>query len=102
MLTEPYNLKAIIPKKLEETIKFNVVAKFTNKITKYSELISNSKKTSAVNSKASLLSKTLTHDQQMSTSDKRNMTTRRSKLFHTYKTQVQVKKEVHAKKYERE
>ena len=33
----------------------------------------------------------------MSTSDKRNMTTIRPNLFHTYKVQVQVKREVHMK-----
>jgi hypothetical protein len=45
MLTEPFNLRAIIPKKVGGgTISINVVAEFTNKINKYSELISNSKK----------------------------------------------------------
>ena len=97
MLTEPFNLRAIIPKKVEGAISINAVAKFTNKITKYSELISNSKKMSAENSISSLLSKTLHHDQQMSTSDKRNMTAIRPNLFHTYKVQVQVKREVHMK-----
>ncbi len=33
----------------------------------------------------------------MSTSDKRNMTTIRPNLFHTYKVQEQVKREVHMK-----
>ncbi len=64
MLTEPFNLRAIIPKKV---------------------------------SILSLLSKTLHHDQQMSTSNKRNMTTIRPYLFHTHKVQVQVKREVHMK-----
>ncbi len=50
MLTEPFNLRAFIPKKVEGAISINAVAEFTNKITKYSELISNSKKTSAENS----------------------------------------------------
>jgi hypothetical protein len=44
MLTKQFNLKAIIPKKVEETISINAVENFTKKITKYSELISNSKK----------------------------------------------------------
>ncbi len=66
----------------------NAVAEFTKKITNYSELISNSKKTSAANSILSLLSKTLHHDQQISTSDKRNSTTIRSNLFHKYEVQV--------------
>jgi hypothetical protein len=97
MLTEPFNLRVIIPKKVEGAISINAVAKFTNEITKYSELISNSKKTSAENRTSSLLSKTLHHDQQMSTLDKHNMTTIRPNLFHTYKFQVQVKREVHMK-----
>ena len=71
MLTEPFNLRAIIPKKVEGAISINAVAEYTKKITKYSELISNSKETSAENSILSLLSKSLHYDQQMSTSDKR-------------------------------
>jgi hypothetical protein len=100
MLTEPFNLRAIIPKKVEGAISINAVAEFTNKFTKYSELISNSKKMSAENSISSLLSKTLHNDQQMSTLDEHNMTTIRPNLFYTYKVQVQVKREVHMKKYE--
>jgi hypothetical protein len=97
MLTEPFNLRAIILKKVEGTISINAVAEFTNKSTKYSEIISNSKRTSAENSTSSLLSKALHHDQQMSTLDKCNMTTIRPNLFHTYKVLVQVKREVHMK-----
>ena len=98
MLSEPFNLKAIIPKKVVGvTISLNAVAKFTKKITKYSEIISNSKKTSAVNSTSSLLSKTLQNDQQMSTPEDRNMTTIRPVLHHTYKIQGQIKKDVHKK-----
>jgi hypothetical protein len=73
MLTEPFNLRVIIPKKVEGAISINAVAEFTNKITKYSELISNSKQISEENSILSLLSKTLHHDQQISTLDERNI-----------------------------
>jgi len=98
MLSEPFNLKAIIPKKVVGvTISLNAVAKFTKKITKYSEIISNSKKTSAVNSTSSLLSKTLQNDQQMSTPEDRNTTTIGPVLHHTYKIQGQIKKDVHKK-----
>jgi hypothetical protein len=97
MLTEQFNIKAIIPKKVEGAISINAVENFTKKITKYSELISNSKKMSAENSILSILSKTLHHDQQLSTPDERNLTTTRPNLFHSYKIQVQVKKELHAK-----
>ncbi len=59
MSTKPFNLKGIIPNKVDGAIKVNAAADFTKKITKYSELISNSKKMSAANSISSLLSKTL-------------------------------------------
>jgi hypothetical protein len=97
MLTEQFNIKAIIPKKVEGPLSINAVKNFTKKITKYSELISNSKKTSAENSISSLLSKTLHNDQQMSTPNKRNLMTSRPNLFHTFKIQGQVKKDIHAK-----
>jgi hypothetical protein len=97
MLTEQFNIKATIPKKVEGAISIHAVENFTKKITKYSELISNSKKTSAENSILSLLSKTLHHGQQLSTPDERNLTATRPNLFHSYKIQVQVKKELHAK-----
>ena len=98
MLTEQFNIKAIIPKPVKWPITKNSVEDFTNKITKYSELISISKKTSAENSISSLLSKTLLNDQQMSNPEKRNQTTSRPNLFHTYKIQGQVKRELHVKK----
>ena len=44
MLTEPFNIKAIIPKAVKGPLSINSVENFTKKITKYSELISNSKK----------------------------------------------------------
>ncbi len=97
MLTEQFNIKAIIPKKVERAISINAVENFTKKITKYSELISYSKKTSAENSILSLLSKSLHHDQQLSTPDERNLRTTRPNLFYSYEIQVQVKKELHAK-----
>jgi hypothetical protein len=55
------------------------------------------KQLSAANSILSLLSKTLHHDQQMSTLDKHNSTTIRPNLFYKYEVQVQVKREVHEK-----
>ena len=97
MLTEQFNIKAIIPKKVEGPLSINAVKNFTKKITKYSELISNSKKTSAENSISSLLSKTLHNYQQMSTPNERNLMTSRLNLFHTFKIQGQVKKDIHAK-----
>ena len=98
MLTDTFNIKAIIPKPVQGTLSINSVEDFTKKITKYSELISISKKTSAENSISSLLSKTLHNDQQMSNPERRNQTTSRPNLFHTYKIQGQVKRELHVKK----
>jgi hypothetical protein len=97
MLTKPFNLKGIVPNKVDGAIKVNAAADFTKKLTKYSELISNSKKTSAANSISSFLSKTLDQAQQMSTSEECNSNTHRPNLFHNYTIQVQVKKEVHEK-----
>ena len=98
MLSEQFNIKAIIPKPVKEHITKTSVEDFTKKITKYSELISISKKTSAENSISSLLSKTLLNDQQMSNPETRNQIMSRPNLFHTYKIQGQVKKDAHAKK----
>ncbi len=81
MLTKPFNLKGIIPNKVDGPIKVNAAADFTKKITKDSELISNSKKTSAANSISSLLSKTLDQALQMSTSEECNSTTNRPNYF---------------------
>jgi len=92
MLTELFNIKAILPKSVQGPLSNNSVEDFTNKIRKYSELISISKNTSAENSIASLLSKTLLNDQQMSNPETRNQKTSRPNLFHTYKIQGQVKK----------
>jgi hypothetical protein len=100
MLTEQFNIKAIIPKSVKGALSNNSVEDFTKKITKYSELISISKKTSAENSILSLLSKTLLNDQQMSNPEKHNQTTSRPDLFHTYKIQGQEKKDLHMKKKE--
>jgi hypothetical protein len=98
MLTDTFKMKAIIPKPVQGPLSINSVEDFTKKITKYSELISISKKTSAENSISSLLSKTLHNDQQMSNRERRNQTTSRPNLFHTYKIQGQVKREIHVKK----
>jgi hypothetical protein len=56
MLTELFNIKAITPKSVTGPLNNNSVEDFINKIRKYSELISISKKTSAENSISSLLS----------------------------------------------
>ena len=98
MLTDQFNIKAIIPKSVKGPLSNNSVEDFTKKITKYSELISISKKTSAENSISSLLSKTLLSDQQFSNPEKRNQTTSRPNLFHTYKIQREVKKDAHMKR----
>ncbi len=52
---------------------------------------------SAENSISSLLSKTSHNGQQMSTLNKGNLMTSRPNLFHTFKIQGQVKKDIRAK-----
>jgi hypothetical protein len=62
MLTKLFRIKCIAPKQCETTPTGNEVLEFTQKIIKYSELISDSKKTSADNSPSSLLSKALMNE----------------------------------------
>ncbi len=47
MLTKPFGIKCIVPKQRVTTPTKNEVLEFTQKISKYSELISDTKKTSA-------------------------------------------------------
>jgi hypothetical protein len=62
MLTKPFRIKCIVPKQRETTPTGNEALEFTRKIIKYSELISDSKKTSADNSASSLLSKAMMNE----------------------------------------
>ena len=62
MLTKPFRIKCIVPKQRETTPTGNEVLEFTRKIIKYSELISECKKTSADNSTSSLLSKAMMNE----------------------------------------
>ena len=62
MLTKPFEIKCIVPKQHVTTPTGNKVLEFTQKILKYSELISDTKKTSADNSTSSLLSKALMNE----------------------------------------
>ncbi len=62
MLTKPFGIKCIVPKQRETTPTGNEVLEFTQKISKYSELISDTKKTLADNSASSLLSKALMNE----------------------------------------
>jgi hypothetical protein len=61
MLTETFPVKCIIPHKVEGVPPHGSVAvdRFTRRICKYSQLISDIKKTSAANSSFSFLSKSL-------------------------------------------
>ena len=59
MLTETFPVKCIIPHKVEGVQPQGSVDEFTRQICKYSQLISDIKKTSAANSSFSLLSKAL-------------------------------------------
>jgi hypothetical protein len=62
MLTKPFGIKCIIPKQCVNAPTVNDVFEFTQKISKYCELISDTKKTSADNSTSSLLSKALMNE----------------------------------------
>ncbi len=62
MLTKPFGIKCIVPKQHVTTPTVNDGFEFTPKISKYSELISDTKKTSADNSTSSLLSKALMNE----------------------------------------
>ncbi len=62
MLTKPFGIKFIVPKQCVNAPTVNDVFEFTQKISKYSELISDTKKTSADNITSSLLSKALMNE----------------------------------------
>ena len=62
MLTKPFRIKCVVPKQRETTPTRNEVLDFSRKIIKYSELMSDSKKTSADTSASSLLSKAMMNE----------------------------------------
>ncbi len=72
MLTEPFPIKCIIPLKVEGVPPQGSVSEFTRRLCRYSELISDMKKTSAANSTFSLLSKALKNELSLCNREDRN------------------------------
>ena len=72
MITKTFRVRGLIPKKLDRSESGNEVQDFTEKIVKYSQLISESKKTSADNSTSTLLVKAFYKSLSRSTAEQRN------------------------------
>ena len=94
MLKEPFPIKCIIPNKIEGVPPQGSVDNFTRLLCKYSELISDIKKTSASNSTFSLLSKALKNELSLCN---REDCDKEVKLIvgHRYTTQSQVRPKLH-------
>ena len=94
MLKEPFPIKCIIPNKIEGVPPQGSVDNFTRLLCKYSELISDIKKTSASNSTFSLLSKALKNELSLCNREDRDKEIRLI-VGHRYTTQAQYKPKVH-------
>jgi hypothetical protein len=98
MLTEPFPIKCIIPHKVEGVPPQGSVGEFTRRLCKYSELISDMKKTSAANSSFSLLSKALKNELNLCNREDRNKEDKSIIVEHRYTIQTQIKGKTHAEK----
>ena len=98
MLTEPFPIKCIIPHKVEGLPAQGSVGKFTNRLCKYSELISDMKKTSAANSSFSLLSKALKNELHLCNREDRKKEDKSIIVEHRYTIQTQIKGKTHGEK----
>jgi hypothetical protein len=94
MLTEPFPIKCIIPHKVEGVPPQGSVGKFTRQLCKYSELISDIKKTSAANSSFSLLSKALKNELNLCNREDCNIEDKSIIVEHRYTFQSQIKREM--------
>ena len=94
MLTEPFPIKCIIPNKIEGVPLQGSVDEFTRRLCKYSELISDIKKTSASNSTFSLLSKALKNELSLCNREDRDKEIRLI-VGHRYTPQAQYKPKMH-------
>jgi len=95
MLTEPFPIKCIIPHKMEEVSLLGSVSEFTKRLCKYSELISDQKKTSAANSSFSLLSRAIKNELNLCNRDDRNNEDKSIIVEHRYTIQSQIKGKTH-------
>ena len=98
MLTEPFPIKCIIPHKVEGVPPQGSVGEFTSRLCKYSELISDMKKTSAANSSFSLLSKALKNELHLCNREDRNKEDKSIIVEHRYTIQTQIKGKTHGEK----
>ena len=98
MLTEPFPIKCIIPHKVEGVSPQGSVGEFTRRLCKYSELISDMKKTSAANSSFSLLSKALKNELTLCNREDRNKEDKSIIVEHRYTIQTQIKGKTHGEK----
>ncbi len=95
MLTETFPIKCIIPNKIEGVPLQGSVDKFTRQLCKYSELISDIKKTSATNSTFSLLSNALKNELSLCNREDRDKEVKSLIVEHRYTIQAQVKPQAH-------
>jgi hypothetical protein len=98
MLTEPFPVKCIIPLKVEGVPPQGSVGEFTRRLCKYSELISDMKKTSASNSSISLLSKALKNELNLCNREDHNKEDKSIIVEHRYTIQSQIKGKTHTEK----
>jgi hypothetical protein len=98
MLTEPFPIKCIIPHKVEGVPPQGSVSEFTRRLCRYSELISEMKKTSAANSSFSLLSKALKNELNLCNREDRNKEDKSIIVEHRYTIQTQIKGKTHGEK----
>ncbi len=98
MLTEPFPIKCIIPHKVLGVPPQGSVGEFTRQLHKYSELISDIKKTSAANSSFSLLSMALKNELNLCNREDHNKDDKSIIVEHRYTIQSQIKGKTHAEK----
>ncbi len=98
MLTEPFPIKCIILLKVEGVPPQGSVGKFTRQLCKYSELISDIKKTSAANSTFLLLGKALKNELSLCNREDCNKEDKSIIVEHRYTIQSGYKGKLHEAK----
>ena len=98
MLTEPFPIKCIIPLKVEGVPPQGSVSEFTRRLCRYSELISDMKKTSAANTTFSLLSRALNNELNLCNREDSNREDKSIIAEHRYTIQTQIKGKTHGEK----
>jgi hypothetical protein len=93
-----FTIRGIIPKTIRGIPPTDAVDDFTRKLCKYSQLISDIKKTSVANSTPSLLSKAVKNELAQCKAKDRNDEDKSPQLLHRYKIQGQVMNAAHKSK----